>query len=493
MVSRRAFLTGALTSLGAVALAEAPERSPFPVQRPEGFSRRAVPSIDEILSDAGLSGRIGFAVADATTGEMLEVRHPLFPMAPASTTKALTSAYALERLGPGYRFRTRVLSDGRLEDGRLDGDLWIVGSGDPLLDTDALDRIVESLVNAGVREVAGQLRLATDALPHFDQIDPSQLPHAGYNPSISALNLNFNRVHFEWERGEEGYDLRMGAPGLSAAPDVSVARMALADRSYPVYTFERAEARDEWTVAQSALGRGGSRWLPVRRPAAYFADVFRSLAAARGLRLPPPVFSESAPVGAAVLYEHVSEPLEEILRGMMRFSTNLTAEVVGLMATQRGGVRPQTLAESGAEMEAWLSQRLNTRNAQFVDHSGLGVESRIRPQDMTHALVEAGPNGLLRRIMRPLPMSDETGEVITLFPAEVAAKTGTLNFVSTLAGYVTTGEGRELAFAIFCGDLDRRAALTERELESPPGGRAYINRAKRLQQRLLQRWALAYA
>jgi D-alanyl-D-alanine carboxypeptidase/D-alanyl-D-alanine-endopeptidase (penicillin-binding protein 4) len=156
--------------------------------------------------------------------------------------------------------------------------------------------------------------------------------------------------------------------------------------------------------------------------------------------------------------EHVSAPLEDILRGMMRWSTNLTAEVVGLSATQAGGVRPTTLAESGAEMAAWMRDRLGARQARFVDHSGLGVSSRVRPNDMTRALVAAGPDGLLRGLMRDIPVLDDAGNRIPDPPIEIVAKTGTLNFVSTLAGYVQAPSGRTLAFSVFCADLDRGTA-----------------------------------
>jgi D-alanyl-D-alanine carboxypeptidase/D-alanyl-D-alanine-endopeptidase (penicillin-binding protein 4) len=268
--------------------------------------------------------------------------------------------------------------------------------------------------------------------------------------------------------------------------------MTIEDRDYPVYTFERGETRDEWTVARAALGNAGGRWLPVRDPPAYLAEVFQAVARNRGIELGAPVFSESAPPGALVLVEHASEPLEDILRGMMRWSTNLTAEVVGLTATQAGGVRPATLEESGAEMTAWMRERLGARQARFIDHSGLGVGSRIRPQDMTQALIAAGPNGMLRGLMKEITVLDPLGNALPDHPLDVVAKTGTLNFVSTLAGYAQTPSGRTLAFSIFCADMERRAELTRAQMERPPGGRSYTRRAKILQSALLRRWGAMF-
>ena len=136
----------------------------------------------------------------------------------------------------------------------------------------------------------------------------------------------------------------------------------------------------------------------------------------------------------------------------------------------------------------WMRERLGARQARFVDHSGLGVDSKLRPHDMTRALVAAGPNGMLRGLMRDIPVLNDAGNRMPYSPLEVVAKTGTLNFVSTLAGYVRTPNGRSLAFSVFCADLERRARLTHDQMERPPGGRTYNGRAKRLQQALVRRW-----
>ncbi len=493
MISRRIFTGGLLASTATAAWGAAPERSLRPQVRPSNFLIRTIPDAADIIRDAGLGGRVGFAVADAATGEMLEVASPLYPLPPASVAKAITCAYALDRVGPAHRFRTRIVSDGVLADGRLDGDLWLVGSGDPIFDTDALAAMCAELTEMGVREVTGRFRVATGALPEIWQIDPAQLPHVGYNPSISALNLNFNRVHFEWEREGEDYTISMDARSESLRPAVQVARMQIAERTTPVYTYSDAESHDAWTVARGALGDAGARWLPVRRPAAYMAEVFQTLMTQQGVRLSSPDYAPSAPDTALVLVEHRSDPLEDILRGMMRWSTNLTAEVMGLMATQAGGNIPAGLPESGQSMAQWMADTLGARNVHFVDHSGLGVGSRIRPQDMTRALIASGPDSRLRNLMKDIPMRDRDGNVIPDHEVEVVAKTGTLNFVSTLAGYARAPSGRDLAFTIFCADLERREAIPEEQRERPQGTRTYNRAAKRLQQALLERWGTVYA
>ncbi|MBK1635422.1 D-alanyl-D-alanine carboxypeptidase/D-alanyl-D-alanine endopeptidase [Rhodovulum adriaticum] len=488
-LSRRAFLAAATASVASEALATPLARSPRPVARPE-LARRAV-ALDRLLADARLSGKIGLAVADARTGEMLEVHNPLLGLPPASVTKAGTAFYALEALGPDHRFETRVIATGPVRSGRIQGDLVLVGGGDPTLDTDMLGDLVAKLTAAGIRGVTGRFLYHSGALPELAAIDPGQPDHAGYNPAISGLNLNFNRVHFEWRRNGTGYAVTMDARARRYRPEVGVARMRVVQRAAPVYTYSSMGGVDEWTVAQGALGNGGARWLPVRRPALYCAEVFHTLARAQGLRLPDPRPAPAPPRGA-LLAHHLSAPLSEILRAMLKYSTNLTAETVGLAATLARGGQPTGLAASGQAMTEWIAARVGTRRARFVDHSGLSDASRISAAEMVRLLVAVGPDGPLNPLMKDIPIRDANGKVMSGHPVKVRAKTGTLNFVSALAGYATGPDGRDLAFAIFTADEDRRARLTVAQRDRPPGGRAWIGRSRTLQRALVARWGLLY-
>lgn len=492
MVTRRNFLSGAISLFPTPLIAAAPSSSLFPVARPRDLWRRAAPEAEDLIADAALGGRVTYAVADARSGDVLELRDALFGMPPASVAKAISCAYGLDLLGPDFRFRTQLIADGPIENGRLMGDLWLVGSGDPTLLTDDLNDLAAQLQAAGLREVTGRLKLATDTLPMVRQIDPTQPPHVGYNPAIGALNLNFNRVHFAWERNGQGYTVQMDARSESIRPPVTRQRMRVEERGGPVYTFSESDDREDWTVARSALGRDGSRWLPVRRPGLYTAEVLQVLSRSRGLVLDGPDIGSGPPTSTQVLAEHSSARLEDILRGMMRWSTNITAEAVGLTATTAGGTWPENLAQSGAEMAQWMRGRLNARNSHFVDHSGLGEDSRIPASDMVAALVAAGADGSLRNLMKIIPVRASDGTPVANHPVSIVAKTGTLNFVSTLAGYARSPEGRDLAFAVFCADLPRRQALRPDQMERPEGGRSYSRRARRLQQQLVERWAMRY-
>ena len=179
-----------------------------------------------LIEAAGLGGVVGYAGADARTGQVLEGLAEREALPPASTAKAITSLFALERLGPGHRFVTRVLVTGPLRGGRVEGDLILSGSGDPELDTDRLGDLVARLAASGLRGVTGRFLIHDGALPAIDQIAGDQPDHVGYNPAISGLNLNYNRVHFEWKPAGQGWQLAMDARGTRFVPPVAGVKVA---------------------------------------------------------------------------------------------------------------------------------------------------------------------------------------------------------------------------------------------------------------------------
>lgn len=472
-LSRRLLLSGLMGSLVVgPACAAAPEVSQRPLARAGGS---AVPaSADALIDQARLGGRVSYAVLDARNGAVLETRGEATGLPPASVAKAVTALYALERLGPGFRFTTRLLASGPVSGGRIQGDLILAGGGDPTLDTDRLAALAQALRARGVTGITGQFLLVDSALPGLHRIDDGQPLHVGYNPAISGLNLNFNRVHMEWKRAKAGWQIAMDARGARHIPAVRIARAAIAQRSSPLFTYEERGGEERWTVASAALGKGGSRWLPVRRPAAYTGEVFQTLCAAQGITLPNPRTGSGT---GQVLAESHSETLVPLLRDMLRHSTNLTAEAVGLTASGQ-----RSLSASAAQMNAWAAARHGLR-LDLVDHSGLGGASRVSALAMAQLMLR---NPTLAEILRPY----NTRRNEQNSGPRVVGKTGTLNFVSGLSGFVQTP--RPLAFAIFSADTPRRDALRDDERERPRGGPEWTTRARNLQGQLLERWAAAY-
>ena len=489
----RRFLMGSmLAGIASPIFANAPKTSLRPVPRPLSVRKLADKGPETLIDAARLHGDVGFAVADASTGALLEDHNGDLGLPPASVTKAVTALYALDVLGAEHRFQTRVMASGPIKEGVLEGDLILVGGADPTLDTDDLATLAAKLAAAGLRSVTGRFLVYGGALPFVRAIDPGQPVHVGYSPAISGICLNFNRVYFDWKQTANGVQVSMEARSEHVRPPVKVARMSLSDRQGPVYAYDGLHGVDDWSVARHVLKKDGGRWLPMRQPELYAGEAFRWLAKTHGVNLPAPAKTSSQPSGQT-LARHDSEPLAEILRGMLKYSTNVTAEMVGLSATLARGNYVAHLRASGREMAKWAAQELGMGHAKFVDHSGLGDASRLNAAELALALVRAQRKSTLQPLLKEITLRTEDGKPDKGHPIKVRAKTGTLNFVSGLAGYAASPDGREMAFAIFSADTETREGLARHERERPKGARSWNRRAKTLQQRLIERWAKLYA
>ncbi|MGZ9811083.1 D-alanyl-D-alanine carboxypeptidase/D-alanyl-D-alanine endopeptidase [Pseudoroseicyclus sp. H15] len=486
-----------------MALADAPFTSVRPLARPgteppapyvPGKRPLARPSLEDFVGQARLGGDVSIALRDTATGEVRAQYAGDVAVPPASVTKTLTTLYALDTLGEQHRFSTRVVSFGPIEGGVLTGDLVLAGGGDPGLDSDGLGELVDQLKEAGITEVQGRLLIWDGALATFPQIEPTQPINVSYNPGVAGLNLNYNRVHFEWARAGAGYDVTMQARAARYSPDVPAERMSVIDRSAPIYTYADGGETEEWTVAKGALGNGGSRWLPVRRPWIYAGQVFRAIAEFQGITLPAPerALAAPAPEGARELARVESPELSEIARDMLYYSTNLTAEVLGLAASAERSLQPATLRVSAAMMNLWVRERFGER-VHFVDHSGLSDESRVSALQLTAILANPVARDRLRPLLKTIRMLDAQGNLLDPPPALVQAKTGTLNFCSALAGYERTMGAADLAFATLTVNHELREETADSLEETPPGASAWLARSRGLQNAALRHWGRSFS
>ena len=483
IVSRRSVLGGLGAGVAWPVWADAVAQSPRPMRR---VATEHGPGA--VIEQAKLGGVFGYAVADAVTGQILESVEADRMMPPASVAKVVTALFGLEVLGPEHRFATRVLRSGPVSAGRLDGDLVLSGGSDPTLDSDTLGDLVAALAATGLRQVTGRFLVCTGPLPQRDRIAPDQPDHLGYDPAVSGLCLNFNRVNFIWKQTGKSWDINMVAEGERFSPEVSMAQMVVIPRDLPLFTYALRDGEERWTVASTALGAAGSRWLPVRQPSVYVGEVFASLCRAQGIELKPAVVVDVVdvvPKGAVDLVRRDSDDLAKVLKGMLRFSTNLTAEVVGLAATGAG-----TQQGSAAVVTDWARRRFGV-TGHFADHSGLGSATRISARDMLGVML-AARGGALAGLLHETGLVDAKGKEVKDNPVRVLAKSGTMNFVSGLAGFVVPPEGRPLAFAMFMADVPRREAVPVADREEPEGNEAWVKRARRLQKQMLRRWVQDY-
>jgi D-alanyl-D-alanine carboxypeptidase/D-alanyl-D-alanine-endopeptidase (penicillin-binding protein 4) len=487
-----------LVSASAAGLAQ----TPIPVPRPDPVS---VPGLNLSAGAAAHptqrhSGISGWMVIDLDSGEVVDQYQADIAFAPASVAKLPTTLYALERLGPEHRFETTVAIAGRIDGQTLQGDLVLIGGGDPELDTDDLLPLVTQCIERGFRHITGHFLVDGSVWPQFAEIDAGQPVDAAYNPSVSGLNLNFNRVRLKWDARGQTRVMRVSAKANRLDPDVAGVRVVLASLpGAPVFSHALEGRAEIWRMNQSGFRGEGARWLPVRQPELYGGEVFKALAETYGIKLDPAHLGQ-APEGAQVIARHQSRPLLPMLKSMLRYSTNLTAEMTGLAASRAGGAQPATLAASAAEMNAWAAGVAGfppgDPGFRLANHSGLTADSRVSPRRLVELLVaiarrppttgEAAARipGGITYLLRDYNVAVRTVK-LDYANLDIAAKTGTMDYVRGLAGYIATPSGRRLAFAIFSNDLARRTPGTERI------DKRWMAQAREFERALIRNWMLA--
>lgn len=444
--------------------------------------------------------QVGYQVVDVETGEVLAGGHADSLFIPASTAKVPSMVAALGILGGEHRPRTEVWVTGPLRDGVLHGDLYLRGLGDPFLTTEGLKSLAEQVAEAGITEITGSFAYDASWLPSASTITETQPITAGYNPGISALSVNFNRVHLEWVPDGDGIIASVytyANTGRITVDWIGVANGGSFGALLDYGSNDGTGGVESWVHADSLRGEGGV-WLPVRSPGVNTAMLFRAAAASAGVALPAPV-ERPTPADADLVAIHVGDLLPEIAADVLEHSNNMAAELVGLGAARRLAGPLDSLDHGTAVTSEWLQDRIEADWTGFYmeNHSGLSSRSRISPAQMCAILAYAhsmdGP--ALFDLLKTANFEGNLnqGRSSSQPRIVVRAKTGTMAYAVGLAGYLDAGSGRRLAFAVFVNDIPAREALDAvldlRDANTPPAAKAWFNRARELERALIAGWA----
>ena len=422
--------------------------------------------LDRIYADSLLDqAQCAIKVKSMDTGDVLYQRnsHLLFP--PASNLKLLTTAAALYKLGPDYRFKTILATDSAAwvpGDTVLHGNLYLKGGGDPLLNTDDLLKMADYLRSLPLRRIEG--RLLADATFH-DSLelgkgwmwDDEPYPFSAH---LSALTLNENCVTFVVRPGE-----KTGAPLKVAyrprSPEISVQNLGQTCDTSDTYnlTVERdvAHRKNVFTVRGTyPVGAlPDTTVLNVENPALFAVSVFASLLKRKGVACPQGYGLGELPANAETLFVHTSPALAQVVRHTNKISDNLAAELIlkTLGAEQKG---PPGSAEKGLQVVREFLQQIHVDSTTYhiVDGSGLSRYNLITA-DLIVALLDFMYHTfpVQPEFLASLPIGGLDGTLSDRLKEQpafknVRAKTGTMEGVSSLSGYVATADGEILAFSI---------------------------------------------
>ena len=449
---------------------------------------------DKVIKNSGLSEFTSAQVYDLEAERVLYAHNPLKALPIASVVKALTASYALETIGATYRFSTEIYSDGAIDNGIIKGNLYLVGGADPTLNTDDLAELVKKLKEKGLKEVKGRFIFDSNILPDVHFIDETQLPQESYNPGFSGLNLNGNRILFQWQKSKNKLSLNLNARGQKNGASAKNISINASDKLANIYNYslDTKGGLERWLISKSFLKKNGGRWLPVRLSADYTGHVFRDLCAQKGIILKSGEKGICVKSKSRLLAIHKSASLSSIIKNMLKKSTNVTAEIIGMFVPRFWGIKVNSLSDSGAIMARWLKNSSPIERVLLNNHSGLSIETRISAFDFIKFLRRPESIQNLSKLMKQYPIYGSDKESYKMSDVEIFAKTGTMHFNRGLAGYICCEGVPKAAFAIFSADLSRKEAVKKYEQANPKGSKNWLRRAKAQERFLVESWSKYY-
>ncbi|HZX97588.1 MAG TPA: D-alanyl-D-alanine carboxypeptidase/D-alanyl-D-alanine-endopeptidase [Myxococcales bacterium] len=429
-------------------------------------------AVEQLLSQPPLSGaHVGLQVESLDDGQVVISRNADDLLNPASNTKLVTSAASLLRLGPEYRFTTDYLADKPLSRGRI-ATLYVKGRGDPAVTTERLDGLVSDLWHRGVRSV-GDIAL-DDSFFDREEFGPGWEQEASdksWAAGVGALSLNHNSVAVYITPGDRvgsraRIELEPEARDYFLVDDrVTTVRMTGRRKLRPHTISEGERTR---IVVEGRVPLRGETTVMYRRvgdPTFYYGQTLRMLLRQRGIRVSGRVKRGEVPTSAVLIQSYDSPALAEIVRDMNKVSSNFIAEMLikTLGAELKGtpGSWPK-----GLEVAEDLLAELGLPRGTYVlkNGSGLNDTNRFTPRQM--AL-------LLQAVWKRFPVAAEFISSLGIAARDgtmrlrmegtdaagrLRAKTGTLERVTALSGYVQSLGGERYVFSVMVNDWSGKSA-----------------------------------
>lgn len=480
-------------------------------------SKPLAQQINTILAQPELArAHWGIDVVDQDNGKSIYSLNSDQLFLPASNMKLFTTAAALALAGPEFRYRTTIETTGKLDDlGRLQGDLVIVGRGDPNISgrvmpyqlkteriaphTQVLEEMADQLVRRGLKIVDGDV-IGDDTFyaperyaESWGQDDLQWIDGA----PVSALAFNDNVIFINILPGQHAGDKAL----LTQETESSYYEFDNRVLTVPAGTRKIGIHRDPGSKKVVLWGtipvgdKGMKEELAIEDPAEYTAQLFREILEKRGItvsgksrprhgdiaqffdlppapQLPPDLVDPAPELTAPlVLAEHVSLPLLEDIRVINKTSQNLHAEMALRLVGKLSGKTPSFEGGAAALKQFLIAAGATDEEFVFMDGSGLSRRDLVSPSVILQLLLYVARQPWGAAYRESLPVSGVDGSLSERFvntPAGglVHAKTGTLSHVNALSGYGQTKSGKHFVFSILCNDHNLTGAKALAAIDS---------------------------
>lgn len=442
-------------------------------------------AVSQALKQAGVpKSAVGIYVHEIGAAKPVLAINAGIAMNPASVMKLVTTFAGLELLGPAYTWKTELYANGILNGDTLQGDLIIRGYGDPRLNLENFWLLTRRLRQTGLREIAGDLVLDNS---YFDAPigDPAAFdgkPYRAYNIFPEALLVNYRTLSLRLIPQSESNTVRIVVDPLPESLDLSNNLKLVGGKCIDWHDTLGADIRTDVSGnSRASIAFNGAYpvecgektlLLGLHDSPTYTFRLFKQLWAQQGGGFHGKVRIGTAPEGILPLEIHQSPPLAEIVRDINKFSNNISARqlylalgvAVGAAATgpatsiandtSSGHARP-TLAKSDAAIRQWLiSRHLHFPELTIENGSGLSRNERISARHLGELLLAAFQSPVMPEFVSSLPITAVDGTMEkrlngTPIAGQAHIKTGSLEGVKTMAGYVLDKSGRRVAVVFF--------------------------------------------
>ncbi len=405
----------------------------------------------------------GFVIYDPKTKKVINSYNENNSLVPASTTKLLTTETAMSLLGPKFRWNTQLEYSGEIDAaGTLNGNLYIVGSGDPSLGTgkagaytysQIVSDFIYALSSKGIRKINGNIITQTAVFKEN---------------KIAALPENIVWL----DRGN--YFLPVGSTlNIDPRNEKNIIKKAnpfVDEKRY----FYVSPYNKQMVFAEVFSGTGITTKLPDAPN--YLANSLRSNLPKNGIAITGQTIvkmTDSEPEKRMVITSYKSPTLKEIIYDTNQRSDNALAEaILRMVGFHKAG--DQSL-ESGrmVVVNHLKSKNFDIDGLNYMDGSGLSKSNLVTPIAQVKFLSDIMQEPYYKDFQESLPIAGQTGTLKKMFfgnsYGQIFAKTGTLNKVKCLAGYIKTRTGKTLAFSMlvnnYSGSVDQVKARMEKLLD----------------------------
>lgn len=445
---------------------------------------------DPMLENAS----VAFIAKDLSTGEVILEHNANVALPTASTAKLFSTSTALEILGPDYRAKTRLYTDGTISpDGTLNGNLWIRGGGDPSLGStyfnddshrsDFLKAWCDTLKSKGIKKITGAIIADASEFGYMGAPDSWTWSDMGnyYGSGPSGLTIYDNRIELDFRTsnyigGKSTIkSISPEVPGLLIRNEVTSAKSS----SDNAYVYGSPFSLDRFVTGTLPAGRSsfivkGS----MPDPEYQFAHELNKTLVDQGIftsgeiktvRLMTATGEKPSYTNFTLIYTHSGEKLIDIINWTNMKSVNLFAEhLLCLVGYEKSGIG--TTSNGIQALRKYWSDKIDISSLELRDGSGLSRTNGITPNNYADLLTAMSKSKYKSEFYQSLPVSGESGTLKSLNKGEAAsgrvhAKSGTMNRIKSYAGYIETSSGKTIVFAIIANNYSCSATGIKNRME----------------------------